>query len=714
MPSLTFANPLAFIGLLGVAVPIAIHLSERRRRVTISIPTARFIAEAQRRTSRRLRLRRWMLLVMRIAMVILMTLILAGPKLRTSEALGGDREPRSTVLVVDTSPGMGCRDGSDTRAERARRVAAALAGELAAVGEVAVAAADGSSPGGFSRAAAALSETLAAMEPSLRPADPVGTLSTAYRHLAGASFPRRQVIVVTDLARSDWSGFDPARIASPDLGVPVRLVDVSLPGSWNRAVTGLEVGRPPGQEGSAVARVTVAGFGAPPAGKIPLGIELDGRLVGRRLIESRPGERIVHEFVLTGLENGFHRIEAVLDSDPLEHDDRRRAVFEFGGRPRVLLVDGSSGASLTGGETWFLRNALAPDRLGGEDRFQTASVLAGQVTPGSVADSDVIVLANVRELAPEVRRAITTRVADGGGAMIFAGDNHQPGGLLDTLDREGDLLPIHVGEAARGDWRIGAVDTSAKPLDVFGTPGQGNFGRARFGTVVSAAGGGPKPGGSVLIALDTGAPLLTGRRYGRGQVLLFGSTADLEWNNLPTQTVFLPLVQRSIEHLAGDRGVTMRPAMTAGERFEAELSADAPAGQATVVFPDGRRIAATPIDREGRRTVILPSAGPPGFHDVSFGGGVVPVAVNQTGGDSDVVPAGDEVMGAVGGSLPVERLNLGASGGPGVARRGSDPSAYLYILLLLLALAEGLVSVFARKEREGDFQVADAGGYGYN
>jgi hypothetical protein len=712
--ALSFANPLAFLGLLGIAIPVAIHLAERRRRVTIPIPTARFIAEAHRRTSRRLRIRRWLLLAMRIAMVVLLTLILAGPSFRTLEALTGDRQPRSTVIVVDTSPGMGSRDASDSRAERALRTARAMAADLAAVGEVAVAAADASAPGAFSRSPRGVAESLASLGASPRPADPAGTLTAAYRHLAGASFPHRQVVVVTDLARSDWGDLDPAKIGSPDLGVPVRLVDVSVEGSWNRAVTGIEVATPPGREGAAVALVTVAGFGAVPPGKIPLGLELDGRLVGRRLIEPARGDRVVHEFVLAGLDNGYHRLEAILDPDPAVHDDRFRAVFEFGGRPRVLLVDGSPGSSLTRGETWFLRNALAPDRLAGEGRFETVTVPAGQVTPELVAASGVVVLANVRDLPAAVRRAIAARVADGGGLMVFVGDNHQPGGFLDALDREGDLLPLRLGAATPGNWRIGTVRTDAPPLDVFGTPGQGDFGRARFGRVAAVAGEGPKPGSAVLLALDDGTPLLTGRPYGRGRVLLFGSTGDLEWNNLPTQTVFLPLLQRSVEYLAGAGGVTAHPAPTAGERFEVESPADLPPGPATVTSPDGRRVAAAGVERAGRRWIVLPAAGSPGFHDVSFGGRVVPVAVNQTGRDSDVVPVGDEGIDALARVLPVERLRAGPASAVAEARAGVDPSVYLFVLLLLLAMAEGLVSVFSRRGRGEDFSVVDTGGYGYN
>ena len=50
--------PLNLLAGLAVAVPVAIHLLQRKREATVDFPAVRFLLIAQRRSSRRLRLRR--------------------------------------------------------------------------------------------------------------------------------------------------------------------------------------------------------------------------------------------------------------------------------------------------------------------------------------------------------------------------------------------------------------------------------------------------------------------------------------------------------------------------------------------------------------------------------------------------------------------------------------------------------------------------------
>ena len=60
----------------------------------------------------------------------------------------------------------------------------------------------------------------------------------------------------------------------------------------------------------------------------------------------------------------------------------------------------------------------------------------------------------------------------------------------------------------------------------------------------------------VLIRLDDGTPLLLERGVGAGRVLLFTSSLDREWNDLPVQPVFVPFLAGLANHLLGGAGFT--------------------------------------------------------------------------------------------------------------------------------------------------------------
>ena len=56
--------------------------------------------------------------------------------------------------------------------------------------------------------------------------------------------------------------------------------------------------------------------------------------------------------------------------------------------------------------------------------------------------------------------------------------------------------------------------------------------------------------------LADGTPLLLERVMGAGRVLLFTSSLDREWNDLPVQPAFVPLMAGIANHLLGGAGFT--------------------------------------------------------------------------------------------------------------------------------------------------------------
>src|SRR6516164_5259010 len=88
----------------AVAFPILIHLLLRPRARKVEIGTIRFLKQVLKDSSRRRKVRRWLLLALRIAVVLLLALLFARPYFRNSAAQGRERE---VVLMIDQSASMG-------------------------------------------------------------------------------------------------------------------------------------------------------------------------------------------------------------------------------------------------------------------------------------------------------------------------------------------------------------------------------------------------------------------------------------------------------------------------------------------------------------------------------------------------------------------------------------------------------------------------------
>ena len=63
----------------------------------------------------------------------------------------------------------------------------------------------------------------------------------------------------------------------------------------------------------------------------------------------------------------------------------------------------------------------------------------------------------------------------------------------------------------------------------------------------------PVKDAQILARFDDGAPALVERRVGNGRVLMWTSSLDLQWTDLPLKSIFLPFVHRMATTLAAYR-----------------------------------------------------------------------------------------------------------------------------------------------------------------
>ena len=91
---MSFANPIWLYGLLGLAIPIMIHLWSKKEGKTIKVGSIRFFPESETRQSRRLSPNELLLLLLRCLVLIFLVMLIAQPIL-----IGKKKQERATVLI---------------------------------------------------------------------------------------------------------------------------------------------------------------------------------------------------------------------------------------------------------------------------------------------------------------------------------------------------------------------------------------------------------------------------------------------------------------------------------------------------------------------------------------------------------------------------------------------------------------------------------------
>ncbi len=183
---------------------------------------------------------------------------------------------------------------------------------------------------------------------------------------------------------------------------------------------------------------------------------------------------------------------------------------------------------------YYLRRALAP----------TADLIEGDLETILPATPDVLVLADVAQLAPSETEAVIEWVEAGGLLLRFAGPRVAASDL--SRDVEDPLMPVRLRSGGR---TVGGALSWGEPKTLRPFDDASPF----FGLdvtdevdVTSQVVAQPDPTLSdrVIAALADGTPLVTRKPLGQGQVVLFHVTANAEWSSLPLSGLFVRMLER--------------------------------------------------------------------------------------------------------------------------------------------------------------------------
>lgn len=295
-----FSAPWVLAGLAAAVIPIVLHLAARREPPVVPFPAVRYLEDTARRHQRRLRLRDWLLLVVRTLLIALLVAAAAGPSW-SGPFPGGGRAPAAAVIVLDNSLSAGAvRDGEPT-IEILRRAAAAVLDRATPANRIWLLSADGVSHGGDPAELRAIVESLAVTPRRLD----LGEALTAARALLGTTALPGEVVLLTDLQATALSA---AEGASPLL---IGMPEPPTPPNWG--VADVELGPQPWLGSGRVAIRVVGREGDTVAATVAIG----DRLVRQTLLVAGGTAALA----LPSLPPGWHSVTVQLTADELRGDD---------------------------------------------------------------------------------------------------------------------------------------------------------------------------------------------------------------------------------------------------------------------------------------------------------------------------------------------------------------------------------------------------------
>ncbi|NSW56835.1 MAG: BatA domain-containing protein [Armatimonadetes bacterium] len=563
---MTFLHPAALWGLLAAGVPLLIHLWGRQRPRRVPFPSLRLLKAGERRQRSFSRIRDLLLLLLRMLLIWLVALALAGPTVETRAHHSFPESAASPTLLLDVSASMGCKVGDETALSRGIRAAEMILHSL---------------PDGQQAELLVLGAELEAIQPEGLPrvrerpvrADVMWSLLRSGSDRIWG--PDAQVFIITDLQATSFGRALPEALPQP----PV-IVDVGHPRAANRYFRTVRTVTPCPLRGRPLelrAEMGESGKG-----------ELDepGRVTASIAGNTVPGQTAIFRqgrakvsLRATPQAGGPAVWELELDGDCMDADNTFRLVEPVRELLEVAIIAGESDASLAA-------TALNP---GGEaeTHIRVRSLRWGQIA-GELPTADAYIAADV----PDDWRAglLEDLLRRGKGVLLFAGTTgNVSAGMLSRMMGAGVSVGRTVAAPRNEPWTLADVETHPGPLQPFANPRAGNlaafsFSRRRELTVDAQA--------RVLAWFSDGSPAIIGSADPGRRCILLNTSVDDSWNDAPFQPAFVPFIHHLCYHLAGPV-IRNWPDGWAGQALRIAVPIGS-SGECAVTAPDGQVVTQRP------------------------------------------------------------------------------------------------------------------------
>lgn len=529
--STTFLAPIAFLGMIGIAVPVYLHLRHKPRALPLKFAAFEFLMRARRKQKRRLRVEQWLLMALRAGVLALLAVIFAQPFRDELFQANSSLARRPYLMVLDDSMSMMAGDKesyfasaiatmNDHLSQRSDDAPTALL--VASAPESHLANLSASSLRGVLNQLAVSTQRV--------------TLDDAYQRalslLTEQGWENATVQIFSDGNRSAWTNLP----EPPPDTVEVIYTSARAQRPALKNVGIVSVTQPPGfSERDLDIRLR---NGSNESVNFEIRVQSETQDLRHKLVLDRYQETS-HRF---SLDEASQRVTVSLPADDFLFDNRTIFAPDEQERTRVLIVDGDPSPKRQESEAFFFEHALNLHQRDNQ-AIQVDTLSSSGLDIEELEPYDVICLLNVAtppvdQLDQFMRHAKGLLIAMGD-RMDFDRWNPVFGDLgleLYETKRFGAPNPVEI---KLGDHPVFS-NMKAGDLELYA----GGIGINAF-RLVSVG----RSSFSIPLTLSDGTPLLLANQVQDKRFVLWTSTMDLAWTDFPLQPGFLPMVRQMIDYL---------------------------------------------------------------------------------------------------------------------------------------------------------------------
>jgi len=672
---MSFLNPFLLFGSLALAIPVLIHLVRREKSEIIPFSSLMFLLKVPKRSIRQQKIKNLLLMALRLLILALLVGSFARPYMtQPSKPPVNGNSNRGTVLMLDTSYSMRYGNNFDRmKAEARKRIDALGASDrmvMIAFNENASMLSRPTSDKNVLKAA------LDTLQPSYEATRYYEAFVLADRALSEFGGDQKQLVIISDFQRNGWNRSSRESVIGTD--VKTEAVNLAVQNWTNVGIDSVSVDQTSFSRtytGRLIVRVHNYGKDKPV--DVPVVVLLNDKEVAKKNLTVSANSTALTEFTGFDLQLGFSKGRVRIDvEDPLKIDNEFLFSIERREKLKVLVVDAGKPK-----QSLYLRQAYTSTQ---DLPFEVSTITASAITPEEVAMHEVVIINDAPRLPDKVRDKLDDLRKTGQGQLVILGENSEV-----SWWNSYTKLPVKLTQRifvpkdrGRPYVSLTTYDQNHSIFKPFKTSTRVALNSAQFFAYMNVE---AKMGATVLAKYEDGAPVIVESSKDDHGLMVFNSTVDSRWNDLPLKPSFLPLFHEIVRYLS--RYNESRGWYALGEAIP--ITAGLQNAAAAVIDPEGKRLALGDLT-SGQTRFFTPSV--PGFHEIRVGPDTRMVAVNPPASESnlDSMPP-DDLLASVKRTTTEER-QAGLFGSEEKDDYAKRQMGWWY--LLMIALLAGMVEIY--------------------
>jgi hypothetical protein len=412
---MNFLNPAILFGLFAAAIPLILHLLNLRKLKRVEFSSLKFIKELQKTKIRKIKLKQIILLILRTLIIAFIVLAFARPTVKSDLPLVGTYAKSSVVILLDNSFSMDVSDELGNRFKQAKSTASAILKSLKSGDEAAIIPMSDYNDGTFTLSGNfdRLKEELSRIHISNKTASFVNSVADAYSILEESKNLNKEIYLISDCQKNIFSYAGKDSLNLFHLNTSFYFINIGSKSKTNiinlsidslKLISQLFLHDEPVEIHTSVKNNSNKDISG-----LVVSLFYNNKRTAQTAINIRAGQTKTINMYGEPKDFGVVRAFAEIESDALDHDNRRYFGFYIPERPNVAVFGEKNVLPV---ETVLKLN---------ESRIAYSTYKISQLGSINLSKYDMLIITDGLTKTGQFT-AIKDYIEAGGSVLLFAGE----------------------------------------------------------------------------------------------------------------------------------------------------------------------------------------------------------------------------------------------------------------------------------------------------